>query len=83
MKSILRISLLIFIAGSLSSCGGNSSEKAQTPEKPNIVFILVDDLSWGDIGCFGQKMIKTPKLRVKAKKNPESPPTYGRYSGWE
>jgi len=31
-------------------------------EKPNIVFILVDDLGYGDIGCFGQEKIQTPHI---------------------
>ena len=30
--------------------------------KPNIVFILSDDLAQGDIGCYGQKLILTPRL---------------------
>jgi arylsulfatase A len=31
-------------------------------EKPNIIFILADDLAQGDLGCYGQKKIKTPNL---------------------
>jgi len=31
-------------------------------EKPNIVYIMVDDLGYGDLGCYGQKRIKTPSL---------------------
>ena len=30
--------------------------------KPNIIFILADDLGYGDLGCFGQTKVRTPVL---------------------
>lgn len=35
---------------------------ASEPSKPNIVFILADDLGYRELGCFGQKKIRTPHL---------------------
>lgn len=31
-------------------------------EKPNIIFILADDLGYGELGCYGQKYIRTPHI---------------------
>ena len=31
-------------------------------EKPNIVFIIADDVSWNDVGCYGNDVVKTPNI---------------------
>jgi len=33
-----------------------------TAKRPNIIFIMADDLGYGDLGCYGQKEIKTPSI---------------------
>ena len=33
-----------------------------TAEKPNIIFIFVDDLGWKDIGCYGNSFVETPNI---------------------
>ncbi len=41
---------------------------AEAPSsRPNVVFILADDMGYGDIGCFGRTDIKTPNLDRMAK----------------
>ena len=39
-----------------------SAAAAATGKKPNFVLIFIDDMGYGDIGCFGSKANRTPKI---------------------
>ncbi len=42
--------------------GATSASAAAPAAKPNVIFILSDDLAQGDVGAYGQKTIQTPRL---------------------
>jgi len=46
----------------LPSCASIGQITAARRKKPNIIFILADDLGYGDLGCYGQQEIATPSL---------------------
>uniref|UniRef100_UPI0032180BA7 arylsulfatase n=1 Tax=uncultured Draconibacterium sp. TaxID=1573823 RepID=UPI0032180BA7 len=51
----------IFIIGSFVQCSLGKKEL-----KPNIIYILADDLGYGDLGVYGQQKIETPNLDALA-----------------
>jgi arylsulfatase A len=49
--------VLLVLAALLTTSVAGGVEK-----RPNIIYILADDLGYGDLGCYGQKLIKTPNI---------------------
>ncbi len=51
----------LMLAGAIVSAFAEADLIAATPKRPNIVFILADDLGWSDLGCYGGE-IATPNV---------------------
>lgn len=45
----------------------HAQRKAKANSKPNIIYILADDLGRAELGCYGQQLIETPHLDALAK----------------
>jgi len=58
MKAMQWISVMLLAASCAVAAG----------EKPNIIILLADDLGYGELGCYGQEIIKTPNLDALAAK---------------
>ena len=42
------------------------AQAADSPSKPNFLFILIDDLGWPDLGCYGSDFYETPRIDALA-----------------
>ncbi|MGY6650266.1 arylsulfatase [Wenyingzhuangia sp. IMCC45574] len=50
----------------LASCKTSKTKEFKTQKKPNIIYILADDLGIGDLGTYGQQKISTPNIDALA-----------------
>lgn len=64
MYSMMRGRGIFATCAMLLLLGG--SVDGQEQARPNIIFILADDLGYGDLGCYGQEIIQTPNLDAMA-----------------
>lgn len=52
----------------LISTSSKAAKNNQRTDKPNIVFILADDLGYGDLSCYGHKKFETPNIDLLAQR---------------
>ncbi len=55
----IRSVLVVLLAALAAAPFARAAEPAR---KPNIIFILIDDMGWADGGCFGSRFYQTPRL---------------------
>lgn len=55
LQSVLRLGMMLAWAGGWACC-------LEAQERPNVIYILADDLGYGDLGCYGQRTLQTPHL---------------------
>jgi len=67
-RQILLLTLILFVF--CSAFAQKAVKKTTQPKlaKPNIVYILADDMGYGELGCYGQDKIETPNLDALAKR---------------
>ena len=66
-KNLFAEVFILAILISLSLPTISFTQTKSSAKKPNIIFILADDFGYGDLGSYGQKLVKTPNLDQLAK----------------
>jgi arylsulfatase A len=57
----MRLATCLFVTLALGFPGGPLAA-AEPDDRPNIIFIMVDDMGWADLSCYGSKAIQTPNI---------------------
>ena len=61
-RCALRVAVFASFVVALNSYSANAQRQTSTAERPNVVFILTDDVGYGDIGSYGARDIRTPNI---------------------
>jgi arylsulfatase A-like enzyme len=69
IKNLRNISLCIVLITFFVACNSLKKETSKDSKKPNIIFVLVDDLGYADVGFNGSTYFETPNIDALAKES--------------
>lgn len=62
LKAVFGALILLGLASLAACTSGESQAPSTSPTLPNIIYIMADDLGYGDLGVYGQEIIQTPNI---------------------
>lgn len=62
LYSRLHLPFILFLLAACMPAGKQSSTSDKEESSPNIIYILVDDMGYGDLSCYGQQTLSTPNI---------------------
>src|SRR5262245_3160708 len=61
-RRLCALAALCLVTALAGGCRGSQSDQSAAPRRPNILFILLDDLRWDTLGYAGHEHVRTPNI---------------------